>query len=107
MARLKRIPVCFLSMGAEPIDGRISRRMVDVGNLVGDGKATLLGIVVTQKPVYAYFYVSEPQWLMAEKNAEKRRMNLVAQGKLPKKGLFNQQIGQKPGKIKGTRKGKR
>ena len=59
--------------------------MVDVGNLVGDGKATLLGVIVTQKPIYAYFYISEPQWLMAKANAEKRNIKPAMKGKLPEK----------------------
>ena len=59
--------------------------MVDVGNLVGDTQATLLGIIVTQKPLYAYFYISEQQWLMAEETAEKLRVKLVQEGKLPEK----------------------
>ena len=42
-----------------PIDGRIDRNFVDVGNLVGAGQATLLATVVREDPVYAYFNVSE------------------------------------------------
>ncbi len=42
-----------------PIDGRISRRYVDAGNLVGAGQQTLLATVVRLQPVYVHFYVSE------------------------------------------------
>ncbi len=42
-----------------PIDGRISRTLVDVGNLVGAGEATLLSTVVQEDPIFVYFYVSE------------------------------------------------
>lgn len=42
-----------------PLDGRIGRRLVDAGNLVGDGQATLLAKIVQVDPVYIYFYVSE------------------------------------------------
>ncbi len=42
-----------------PIDGRISRNLVDVGNLVGADGNTLLANVVTMDPMYVYFDVSE------------------------------------------------
>ena len=42
-----------------PIDGRISRNLVDKGNLVGDGTATLLATIVKDDPIYAYMSVSE------------------------------------------------
>lgn len=46
-----------------PISGRMSRRLVDVGNLVGDGKTTLLANLVEVDPVYVYCYVSEKNLL--------------------------------------------
>jgi len=42
-----------------PITGRVSRRYVDVGNLVGAAERTLLARVVTIDPIYVYFNVSE------------------------------------------------
>ncbi len=42
-----------------PIDGRVSRRSVDPGNLVGSGESTLLATVVGMNPMYVYFDVSE------------------------------------------------
>jgi membrane fusion protein (multidrug efflux system) len=42
-----------------PIDGRISRVNYHVGNLVGDGQASLLATVVKTDPIYAYTTVSE------------------------------------------------
>ncbi|AGA25371.1 efflux RND transporter periplasmic adaptor subunit [Singulisphaera acidiphila] len=42
-----------------PISGRISRRLVDVGNLVGDGEATLLATILKEDPIYAYMSISE------------------------------------------------
>jgi RND family efflux transporter MFP subunit len=42
-----------------PIAGRVSRKMVDVGNLVGEGEATLLTTVTQNKPMYAYFHLNE------------------------------------------------
>jgi len=42
-----------------PINGRIDRNLVDVGNLVGADESTLLASIVRQNPIYAYFQVSE------------------------------------------------
>jgi RND family efflux transporter MFP subunit len=42
-----------------PIDGRISRKFVDVGNLVGAGEQTVLATVVRLRPIYVHFHVSE------------------------------------------------
>lgn len=42
-----------------PINGRVSRREVDPGNLVGAGESTLLATVVGMDPMYVYFDVSE------------------------------------------------
>lgn len=43
-----------------PFDGRIGRRLVDVGNLVGaGGEATLLATLVKLDPIYIYFNVAE------------------------------------------------
>jgi len=42
-----------------PISGRISRRLVDAGNLVGGSSETLLTTVTSEDPIYAYFNVSE------------------------------------------------
>ncbi len=50
-----------------PIDGRISRSLVDVGNLVGDGQATVLATVLKYDPIYAYFNPSEADLLRYKK----------------------------------------
>jgi len=42
-----------------PIDGLISRHLVDAGNLVGSGGATVLATVRTIDPIHAYFEVDE------------------------------------------------
>ena len=41
-----------------PITGRIGRRLVDVGNLV-DAEQTLMAVIESIDPIYAYFYLSE------------------------------------------------
>ena len=42
-----------------PFDGRIGRRLVDVGNLVGAGEATQLATLVKLDPIYVYFNAAE------------------------------------------------
>ncbi len=42
-----------------PFDGRIGRRLVDPGNLVGAGEDTLLAEINQIEPVYVYFTISE------------------------------------------------
>lgn len=51
-----------------PIDGKISRRYVDVGNLVGASDKTLLANIVQIDPLYVYFNVSESEYLNYQKN---------------------------------------
>ncbi|MBN1125175.1 MAG: efflux RND transporter periplasmic adaptor subunit [Sedimentisphaerales bacterium] len=46
-----------------PIDGRISRKFVDVGNLVGAGEQTCLATIVKLQPIYVHFFVSEDLWI--------------------------------------------
>jgi RND family efflux transporter MFP subunit len=45
-----------------PLDGRISRRQVDPGNLV-NADQTILTTIVTEDPMYAYFDVDERTYL--------------------------------------------
>jgi RND family efflux transporter MFP subunit len=42
-----------------PVDGKIARANYHVGNLVGDGQASVLATIVTTDPIYAYTTVSE------------------------------------------------
>lgn len=53
-----------------PIGGRISRNMVDVGNLVGASERTLLATIVNDDPVYAYFNVNERDLLKYQQKHE-------------------------------------
>jgi RND family efflux transporter MFP subunit len=46
-----------------PFDGVIDRNLVDVGNLVGSGGATLLATIVRYDPIFAYFQMSESELL--------------------------------------------
>jgi RND family efflux transporter MFP subunit len=42
-----------------PISGRVSRNLVDLGNLVGESEPTLLTTVTRYDPMYAYFNLNE------------------------------------------------
>ncbi|HWC15970.1 MAG TPA: efflux RND transporter periplasmic adaptor subunit, partial [Terriglobales bacterium] len=57
-----------------PIDGRVSRQLVNIGNLV-QADTTELTTVVSVDPIYAYFHVDEL--------AELRYQRLVQEGNLP------------------------
>ena len=48
---------------AAPIDGRISRRLKDPGNLVGAGEFTLLAEINQIDPIYVYFTINETELL--------------------------------------------
>jgi len=52
-----------------PMDGRVSRHLVSVGNLVqgSEGNATLLTSIVTMDPIYIYFDVDERTYLRNNK----------------------------------------
>jgi multidrug efflux system membrane fusion protein len=51
-----------------PIDGKISRRYVDAGNLVGASEMTLLANIVKLDPLYVYFNAVESEYLDYRKN---------------------------------------
>ncbi|MFZ5427872.1 MAG: efflux RND transporter periplasmic adaptor subunit [Thermodesulfobacteriota bacterium] len=86
---------------AAPFDGRISRRQVDLGNLVGSGgQATTLATVIKDDPIYAYFTLSERDLLRVmrmHKGKEQERedrshaleMGLSDQQGYPLKGKFD------------------
>jgi RND family efflux transporter MFP subunit len=68
-----------------PIDGRIDRNFVDVGNLVGSGQATLLASIVRLDPVYVYFNASERELLQYR---EQQRLNRPADATVPRDIAF-------------------
>jgi len=57
-----------------PIDGQASRRLVDIGNLVGKGEATVLTTINKTDPLYAYFAPSEEAFQKIAKFKEQNRM---------------------------------
>ncbi len=56
-----------------PIDGRIDRNFVDVGNLVGSGQPTLLASIVRDDPIYVYFTASERELLQYREQQRQNR----------------------------------
>lgn len=64
-----------------PISGRISRNLVDVGNLVGASERTLLANIVNDDPVYAYFTVNERDLLRYQQNQDTRECLTGRDGK--------------------------
>ena len=68
-----------------PIDGRVSDKMVTVGNLVngGAGQATLLTTVHSVSPIYCYVDVDERSVLKYQKLAQERALLSARDGKVP------------------------
>jgi len=67
-----------------PISGRVSRNMVDVGNLVGARDNTLLTTMVNDSSIYAYFDLSESDLLpLARKYGSRRGATGSEQEKAP------------------------
>ena len=63
-----------------PITGRISRRYVDVGNLVGSGEKTLLTRVARFVPMYVYSNISETKLIRLLKKSGKTDQERRASG---------------------------
>lgn len=57
-----------------PISGRISRKFVDVGNIVGYGEQTVLTTIVSDDPIYAYFSPTETQFQVMRQYKSRDRM---------------------------------
>jgi RND family efflux transporter MFP subunit len=79
-----------------PINGRISRNLVDAGNLVGEGGNTLLATVVQDNPIYSYFSISERDYLTLKRKFGMKKnaaMDQVGSKKIAPAflGLFDEQ----------------
>jgi len=68
-----------------PVNGRISRHLVTVGNLINGGTAdsTLLTTIVSLDPIYFYFDVDERTYLKYINLAEKGNFPALRGGKTP------------------------
>jgi RND family efflux transporter MFP subunit len=78
-----KLDLTYVSIKA-PIHGRISRNLVDPGNLVGEGDATLLATITAFDPMNVYFNLNELDLLrvmnMARETEQKDARDL---GELP------------------------
>jgi RND family efflux transporter MFP subunit len=66
-----------------PINGRISRKQVDVGNLVGASEHTLLTTVRQWVPIYVYFSINERDLLRIMKMARAEGITADKPDKIP------------------------
>jgi len=65
-----------------PIDGRVSRQLVNIGNLV-QADSTQLTTVVTIDPIYAYFSVDELAALTYQRLVQEGKLASTQDGKVP------------------------
>jgi multidrug efflux system membrane fusion protein len=65
-----------------PIDGRVSRYYLTLGNLVNQDQ-TLLTTVVSQDPMYAYFDTDEPTLLRARRAISEGKIKVAEAGENP------------------------
>ena len=63
-----------------PISGRVSRNLVDVGNLVGAGQTTKLTSIVMDDPIYAYFTAAEADIMEYRDNQRDKEVPLNDKG---------------------------
>jgi RND family efflux transporter MFP subunit len=68
-----------------PIDGRVSNKLVTVGNLVngGQGQATMLTTIESVTPMYCYVDVDEHSVLKYQKLASEKKLANFRDGKVP------------------------
>jgi RND family efflux transporter MFP subunit len=59
-----------------PFDGRIGRRLKDVGNLVGAGEKTLLAEINQIDPIYVYFNINEQDLLRVMGRTKKEQKDI-------------------------------
>jgi RND family efflux transporter MFP subunit len=65
-----------------PFDGWMSRRLFDVGNLVGDGQASILATTYKDNPIYAYVSVGETDLLRFRQMAREGKHKNYEKGEL-------------------------
>jgi RND family efflux transporter MFP subunit len=74
-----------------PMGGRISRKQVDVGNLVGAGDFTLLTTIRQWTPIYVYFSINERDLLRIMERARAEGITADNPDKIPLEvGLANE-----------------
>lgn len=75
-----------------PISGRISRRYVDVGNIVGYGDKTLLTTIIDDDPMYAYFNPAEQDFQLMSRHKSKDRMEARVRIPSTRKGAIEREV---------------
>ncbi len=65
-----------------PISGKVSRNLVDVGNLVGAGERTLLTTIVNDESIHVYFNLSEMDLLPIVRRYAAQKGDLSATEKM-------------------------
>jgi len=58
-----------------PISGKISRKNIDVGNIVGFSEKTLLTTVIADDPMHAYFSPNEEQYQLVQRYKSKDKLD--------------------------------
>jgi membrane fusion protein, multidrug efflux system len=75
-----------------PFDGIVSKHLVSVGELVGNGMATKLATIVQLDPIYVEFNMSEQDVLKIRQNIQNRRLSVEELSKIPLEiGLMNEE----------------
>jgi RND family efflux transporter MFP subunit len=75
-----------------PFDGIVTKHLVSVGELVGNGVATKLATIVQLDPIYVEFNVSEQDVLKIRANLKGKRMTVEELSKIPLSiGLMNEE----------------
>ncbi|MPZ32779.1 MAG: efflux RND transporter periplasmic adaptor subunit [Rhodospirillales bacterium] len=75
-----------------PFDGVVTKHLISVGELVGNGRATKLASIVQLDPIYVEFNVSEQDVLKIRENLANRRLTVEELGKIPLDiGLMNEE----------------
>jgi multidrug efflux system membrane fusion protein len=74
-----------------PFDGIVSKHLITVGELVGNGVATKLATIVQLDPIYVEFNMSEQDVLQIRENLKDRRLDVTEINKVPLSiGLMNE-----------------
>jgi multidrug efflux system membrane fusion protein len=74
-----------------PFDGIVSKHLITVGELVGNGVATKLATIVQLDPMYVEFNMSEQDVLQIRENLKERRLDVQELSKIPLSiGLMNE-----------------
>lgn len=74
-----------------PFDGIVSKHLITIGELVGNGVATKLATIVQLDPMYVEFNMSEQDVLQIRANLKERRLDIEELNKIPLSiGLMNE-----------------